>query len=268
VTRRAFDEAVYREYMEFFAQAERKRRWSVFDDVPWERLDGARVDERRVLCAETFCAVEMFLPDYVAEGIGMARDCFGHAWFHANWAYEESKHSLALREYLVRSGQRTPEQMYAFERSVLARRWHMPFRDSRQMVCYGAIQEAATFVIYRKQLAAAEQAQDEVLAAIYRLIARDEAAHAGFYVQVLKAFIDEDRAGAAAALGHVLRNFTMPAYDLIEDYENRVAVMREVGVDRAVFFGEIVFPILKRVGLSRSDLMGAGAPSQALQAKG
>jgi hypothetical protein len=27
----------------------------------------------------------------------------GRAWFHANWGYEESKHSMALGDWLLRS---------------------------------------------------------------------------------------------------------------------------------------------------------------------
>src|SRR5207302_854387 len=109
----AFREAVYREYMEFFEKAERNRRWSVFNDIPWDALSPEKNDEGAALLAETFLGVEMYLPDYVSKGINAVRETFGQAWFNANWGYEESKHGFALREYLVRSGQRTQEQMTA-----------------------------------------------------------------------------------------------------------------------------------------------------------
>src|SRR5581483_7772387 len=32
------EERLYRIYMEFFEKAERERRWSVFDDVPWDKI--------------------------------------------------------------------------------------------------------------------------------------------------------------------------------------------------------------------------------------
>ena len=85
--------------MEFFERAEKNRRWSVFNDIPWDQLDPSVYDEDAALCAETFVGVESYLPDYVSGGINCVRDFFGQAWFSANWAYEESKHALSLREY-------------------------------------------------------------------------------------------------------------------------------------------------------------------------
>src|SRR6185369_1942537 len=106
----------------------------------------------------------MYLPDYVAQGINIARQTFGQAWFQANWAYEESKHSLALREYLLRTGQRTWQEIYDYEQAVLAKKWSAPFTTARQMTLYGAIQEMTTFVIYNKQERLAKEKGDELLA--------------------------------------------------------------------------------------------------------
>jgi len=235
-------EKVYRAYMEFFENAEKRRRWSIFDDIPWDRLDPAAYSPERALCAETFCGVEMYLPDYVANGLNVVRDSFGHGWFQANWGYEESKHSLALREYLVRSGQRTPEQFDAFERQILSKRWRLPFDTARRMTCYGIIQEMATWIIYRKQLEVAREAGDEVLATIYELAARDEAAHAAFYRTVVKIELEEDREGTLADLAHAFGNFRMPGDDLVPDYEQRIEVMRGAGIDRNVFLTRVWFP--------------------------
>jgi acyl-[acyl-carrier-protein] desaturase len=240
--------------MEFFENAERRRRWSVFEDIPWDKLDPAHHDPDRALCAETFCGVEMYLPDYVAGGVNLMRDSFGQAWFQANWAYEESKHGLALREYLVRSGQRTEEQFEQFEREIQRGVWRLPFQSPRRMTCYGAIQEQATFLIYRKQLEVARAAGDEVLATIYDLAARDEAAHGGFYRAVIKLEMEEDRAGTLADLAHVFSKFQMPGVELVPDYDARIEVMRSAGIDRALFLTRVWFPLLKQVGTDRREL--------------
>ena len=55
----------------------------------------------------------MYLPDYVSQGINLLRQNFGAAWFAANWGYEESKHALTLRHWLIKSGHRTEDQMLA-----------------------------------------------------------------------------------------------------------------------------------------------------------
>jgi acyl-[acyl-carrier-protein] desaturase len=255
----AFAERIYREYMTFFERAERTRRWSVFNDIPWDQAESCPRDPTLALCAETFSGVEMYLPDYVSEGINVMRDNFGQAWFTANWGYEESRHALALREYLLRTGQRTAAQNYAFERTVLGKKWRLPFLTARQMTFYGALQERTTFVIYAKQEALARDKGDALLATIYGLIKRDEMAHSRFYERVGQFLLEEDPQGAKADLAHVFRNFTMPAHDLIPDYDGRVEVMRSAGIDRGVFIREVWLATLKQLGVNRADLPPASA---------
>lgn len=250
----ALHEKVYREYMTFFEKSERTRRWNVFNDVPWDKVDTCPRDADLALCAETFCGVEMYLPDYVSQGIAAVRDTFGQAWFQANWAYEESKHSLVLREYLVRTGQRTFEETVEFERKILGQKWTKPFATGRQMTLYGAIQEMTTFVIYHKQEKVAREKGDELLASIYSLVGRDEIAHCRFYEKIAALLLEEDPEGTKADLAHVFRNFTMPAYDLVPDYDSRIRVMRTAGIDRGVFIKEVWLTCLKRLGLTRHDL--------------
>src|SRR5215510_15083384 len=86
---------IYQLFRDYFDMAERKRRWSMKEDIPWEQcsrsLSPALAD-----IVETFCVVELFLPDYLAKTIPGVRDIRGRAWFFANWGYEESKHSMVL----------------------------------------------------------------------------------------------------------------------------------------------------------------------------
>lgn len=260
-------EKMYRLYMEFFEKAERRRRWNVFDDIPWEKVDEVPHDANAALCAETFCGVEMYLPDYVANGINMLRTSFGAAWFAANWGYEESKHALSLRKWLVDSGQRTEEEFAAFEEAVLANQWQAPFTTPRELTCYGAVQEMATFVIYRKQLELAQQRGDTVLASIYTHISKDEAAHAAFYREVIQLELEEDREGTLADLAHTFAHFRMPGVGLVPDYDSRVQVMRGAGIDRSVFFSRVWMPTIKSLGVSRAELGRARRAAEAIAAK-
>jgi acyl-[acyl-carrier-protein] desaturase len=183
---------------------------------------------------------------------------FGQAWFSANWGYEESKHALALREYLVRSGQRTKEQMFEYEKAILSKRWELPFSTARQMTFYGSVQEQATFMMYKHQRALAETRGDAVLESIYRFIARDEAAHADFYRKVTQLELEEDREGTIKDMAIVFAGFQMPGKDLVPDYEARTEVMRQTGgVDRTTFLKEVWFPTLKRVGITREEVTKA-----------
>ena len=79
----ALNEKFYREYMTFFEQAERTRRWNPFTDVDWDALNAAPRDDSLALCAETFCGVEMYLPDYIDGHLDLFRDNWARAWFAA-----------------------------------------------------------------------------------------------------------------------------------------------------------------------------------------
>jgi acyl-[acyl-carrier-protein] desaturase len=251
-------ERLYRLYATFFDKAEQERRWNPYRDVPYEKIPKGGADPTLITIAETFCCVESYLPDYVAKGINIVRPYFGQAWFSANWGYEESKHSIALLEYLLRSGARTPEQMFDLQDRLMEKEWELPFKTARQMTIYGCFQEMATFVIYVKQEQRAKEAGDECLSTIFRLNARDEIAHTRFYQDVTKVLLDEDREGTLRDIAHVAKNFQMPGVGIVPDYEDRIKVMREEGrVDRGVFLQKVFFPVLKYLEVTRQDLLDA-----------
>jgi acyl-[acyl-carrier-protein] desaturase len=248
---------LYEMYKTFFDKAEQERRWNPFRDVPYEKIN-RNAPESLVVVAETFCCVESYLPDYVAKGINIVRPYFGQAWFSANWAYEESKHSVALMEYLLQSGRRSPEAMWDLQSRLMEVEWKLPFHTSRQMTVYGCFQEMATFVIYVKQEQTAKTHGDECLATIFRLNARDEIAHCRFYEDVVKVLLEEDRVGTLRDVAHVAKHFQMPGVGIVPDYDERIKVMREEGkVDRAVFLQKVFFPVLKYLEVTRQELQEA-----------
>jgi acyl-[acyl-carrier-protein] desaturase len=250
------EERLYREYLTFFEKAEKERRWNVFNDIPWERVN-KDASEDLALCAETFCSVEMYLPDYVAGGINVVRKYFGQAWFQANWGYEESKHSLALTHWLIKSGKRTEEQMFDLQNQIFDKEWKLPFSTARQMTFYGCVQEMATFIIYLKHRERAAKEGDEALRQIYDLVARDEIAHCRFYQSVTKVLLEEDREGTLRDMAHVFANFKMPGVGIVPDYDDRILKMREAGIDRTVFIQKVYLPILKYLDVSRHDMLKA-----------
>lgn len=264
-TDRALEERLYKEYMAFFEKAERERRWNVFEDIPWDRIN-KDASEDLALCAETFASVEAYMPDYVTKGLNLVRPYFGSAWFQANWAYEESKHTLTLQEYLMRSGKRTPEQIWDLHERLRSKEWNLPFDTIRRMTFYGCVQEMATFVIYVKHREMAAAQGDECLRTIYDFIARDEIAHTRFYQSVIKVLLDEDRVGTLDDMAHVFANFEMPGVSLVPDYDARILKMREAGVDRGVFIQKVYMPILKYLGVNRHEMLSA--QRRAIEEKG
>jgi acyl-[acyl-carrier protein] desaturase len=246
-------ERLHRNYLDFFETAERKRRWSVFDDIPWDKLDAAHNSEPGAIGIETYCAEEMYLPDYTAGGIELTRSMFGTAWFQACWSYEESKHALVFREYLSRSGLRTEARLQALEDDVFSRQWKLPFKTRRQMACYGALQESATYLAYRTQREKAQLAGNVVLEAIFANVSRDEAAHAGFYRAVVEGELAEDREGTISDLASVIAAFKMPGDGLIPCYQERLKVSG-AGISTRTFVQRCLLPALKSFGTNRAEL--------------
>src|ERR1700716_3830612 len=116
--------AFWRLYRDFFDKAEKRRRLSIPDDIPWNQCN-RHLHPAVADVVESFCAVELYLPDYSSKILPLVRACRGRAWFYANWGYEESKHSLALHDYLLRSGQRSEEQMADLDAMVFSGEWNL-----------------------------------------------------------------------------------------------------------------------------------------------
>ena len=53
-------------YRDYFDKAEKKRRWSLKDDIPWHECNRS-LDPAIADVVQTFCAVELYLPDYVGK---------------------------------------------------------------------------------------------------------------------------------------------------------------------------------------------------------
>ncbi len=251
----------YRAAMEFLEVAERKRNWSLFGDVPWEKIDSAQNSDRKAICIETYCAEEMYLPDYAAHGARMTRDCFGTGWFQARWSFEESRHGLVFREYLTRSGLRSETQFESIEKMVFSSCWEPPFATVRRMACYGALQEGATYLAYKAQKEKADLEGDAVLKTIFTHVGSDEAAHAGFYRKVIEIEMADDRGGTVSDFAHVLANFKMPADGLVPRYQERLKTGGG-GITARQFMEGVVLSTLRSLGITRGELKSARARAE------
>jgi acyl-[acyl-carrier-protein] desaturase len=248
-----YREKIYRIYLDFLKSAETKRRWNIFNDVPWELLESEKADPYTIKGVEYTCIQEMYLPDYGSKVMPLLRASFGHAWFWANWTYEESMHALALREYLLRGGHYSQETMYRFEDRLYAVEWDAPFTTICQMTCYGALQETATYLGYKVLRDRAADSGDRVLEKIFALIGRDEASHGGFYRSLLEVELERDRKGTLADMAFVIPRFKMPGDGLVSDYSER---LKFAGVphDTIWYMEKVVMPVLKGSGTSWDEL--------------
>ncbi len=248
----------YELYLEFFNRAEVERRWNVQKDIPWEQSN-PKVSDDIALIVESFMAVELYLPDYTSKILHLVRQSRGRAWFQANWGYEESRHSLALEQWLLRSGKRSRKEVDDFTEQVLSHEWNLPFETPRQMMVYTVFQELSTGLNYKNLRRRAIEQNDPALATALSHIARDESAHYQFFQDGVKLYLQEDRTGTLEDIKLVLSQFRMPAHDLIPNWEHRgkTIIGQKIFSDR-IFFKEIMRPILSVLGTSRDELQALG----------
>src|SRR5262249_11329917 len=154
-------------------------------------------------------------PDYIAKALPNLRHQRGRAWFHANWGYEESKHSLALGDWLLKSGLRSEEQMADLEGRVFEHEWNLPHASGLGMVTYGMVQELATWLNYRNLRRCAEERGDPALEKLLTLICVDEACHHDFYLHITRIYLERDRESTVRQLRDVIQRFAMPAIYLL-----------------------------------------------------
>jgi acyl-[acyl-carrier-protein] desaturase len=249
------EEAYYRLFREFFDRAEKKRRWSLTDDIPWDKVN-PRLNPAIADVLETFCAVELYLPDYIDKAMPMLRKSRGRAWFHANWGYEEAKHSMAMGDWLTASGQRTEDQLREVETQVGEYEWNLPHDSAIGMVMYGMTQELATFLHYRnlRQCVENDGEGDPALSKILTLICVDERAHHDFYKQITKMYLERDRSGTIEALSRVVHTFKMPAVDMLANGRQRVQAIKELKIfDEDIFFTDVLRPLLSTLDIEWSE---------------
>jgi acyl-[acyl-carrier protein] desaturase len=248
--------AFWRMFRDFFNKAERKRRWNIEDDIPWGQCN-PKLDPAVADVVESFTAVELYLPDYQGKIIPAVRKSKGRAWFYANWGYEESKHSLALGDWLLKSGQRSEEQMADLERSVFEREWNLPHDSQMGMLVYAMVQERATFLAYRNlRQVCQERGDDPALNKLLRLLAVDEMAHHGFFCDCIEIYLKHDRAATLVQLRRVMNDFAMPAiHDLVADSSRRVAAIKGMEImSEEIYYRDVYLPILDELGIDRLEM--------------
>jgi acyl-[acyl-carrier-protein] desaturase len=73
------EKTFYQLFRGYFDLAEKKRRWSLRDDIPWQHVN-KHLSPAIADVVESFCAVELYLPDYVANALSAARASRSWSW--------------------------------------------------------------------------------------------------------------------------------------------------------------------------------------------
>ncbi len=249
------ESSLWRLYRDFFDMAERKRRWSIRDDIPWGDCN-PRLKPEVADVVESFCAVELYLPDYTSKILPVVRQSKGRAWFYANWGYEESKHSLALGDWLLRSGHRTDEQMADLEGQIFAGAWNLPHDSALGMLVYAMVQELATALNYRNlRRSVHDGGGDPALSKLLMYVSVDEQAHYAFFRDCVRLFLKHDPAAVMEQLRRVMNNFAMPAIYDMADSRRHVAGIKALNIfTEDMYYREVYLPVLAALGVDRREM--------------
>lgn len=256
---RAIQRGFYGLYRWYVDRSQTKRSWNPDRSFDWAAL-GQNHSPEILTIIEGFYGVEQYAPDYTSELIRLVRRDYGRSQFQMRWGAEEEKHADLWRNVLLFSRARTPAWIERHTEDLRAEAWVAPYDDPLRMLLYTVIQERATQLYYLNVLKVARGQSDKpqfandadpVLAQVARAIAVDEAAHYAFFLEGARLFLYYYPEETLTALVEVLRNFAMPALDLLPDTEKLGKTIYEGGVfDGRILSRDVIKCALSNLGVT------------------
>jgi hypothetical protein len=182
-------------YPEIYKSLERVR-WSMDQDIPWAAFETDKLSDEQAQTIKmnaitewsALPATEMFLRDNRGDSDFSA--------FMSVWFYEEQKHSLVLIEYL----NRFRPQFAPTEQELHAVRFEFDPAPPYETLMLHFCGEIRLNHWYRR---AAQWHTEPVVQRIYETISRDEARHAGAYLQYMKRALANGGDAARAAFAKI-----------------------------------------------------------------
>jgi len=202
----SIEDALHAEYVGFLQKAERERRWSVFDDLPWER--GQSTSPETLQFVHELGRVKSALVFALGLGPAIAAESQACADFRAAWLFEESRHRLALSDWLLRTelGDVPPPESV---RSSTCPPWARCAETPRERAVLGYLTEMTTFSACAARRSATPA--DPCLRRLLDFVARDDIAHARFFEAALRITAEDDAAGTTLDVTRVAAAFVATA---------------------------------------------------------
>ena len=253
------------------------RNWSPHDYVPWSdgsdygALGGhdwspqqSQLGEVARIAMVTNLLTEDNLPSYhraIAEHFSLD-DAWG-AWVN-RWTVEESRHGIALRDYLVVTRAVDPNAL-EMARIGQVTAGFSPGQQGQGSVrpesmldalVYVTFQELATRVSHRNTgRACAEPIADQLL----KRVSADENLHMIFYRGVGAAALDIAPDQAMHSVCRILKNFQMPGFSIPNFRRNAVKIAVGGIYDLRQHLDDVVLPVLRYWRIfERDDFTGDG----------
>ena len=183
---KATERELYTLYKDHFVQADAERLWNPWSSVAWDTLthtpSPALVDATLALWRDA-----TLLPDYAAINQNLLRASRGRAWFWTHWSYEESKHLIALQEWLSRRGGWDDTALAAAAEELLSTyRWEPPCEEATG-VCVDALLYELSQIERLEALATQAHAEGEtILTELIAFILADDQAQRDYLIEALR----------------------------------------------------------------------------------
>ncbi len=181
------ERALYQLYRAYFRAAEaeggRDSLWRTLDSTAAGPTPSQELAEAALIAYRQ----DLFLPDYNTASLVRLRGSRGRAWFWTRWSYEESRHLLALHEWLLARGVADQETLSELSDDLLgAQRWSPASDDALYLFVDALLWELTELARGEKLLAMARAEGDEPLEQLLVAMLADEAAQRDFFLDALK----------------------------------------------------------------------------------
>lgn len=184
------------------------------------------------------------------------------AWIDI-WTAEESRHALAMRDYLLHSGRCNDwfdSDDYERRRmSMMRRGWHPTGKSPLRFLIYVSVQELATRISHRRT---GQISGDPMLDRLLTQVASDENLHMILYRNLVSAALDLEPILTVKALEAELLAFEMPGSDE-ERFRSTARRMASLGIyNLRIHHDEVVLPLMRFWRLPERDLPVAAEESR------
>lgn len=177
---------LYKLFCAYFSRAEAERNWNLWEAIDWNAESVAPSSALIEATLALYRDVAM-LPDYSSVGLSLLRASRGRAWFWTRWSYEESKHQLALQEWLTRRGGWEGSQIQALSEDLLTRYyWAPPCTDACCVLLDALLYELREIEALTALKAQAEAEGEAILAQVASYLIADDEGQRDFLVEAIQ----------------------------------------------------------------------------------
>lgn len=251
------------------------KAWDPHDYVPWQQgrnyatlggedwsVEQSELSEVARVAMVVNLLTEDNLPSYhrhIAENL--SRDGAWGTWVN-RWTLEESRHSIAMRDYLVVTRGVDPVALESDRMVHLTRGVQAPddFAGVLDQTVYVTFQEVATRISHRQT---GRVCNDPIADALLKRIALDENLHAVFYRNVTAAAFDLTPDQTMESVTKMVRGFDMPGRGMPNWRRNGALMVKHGIYDLRQHLDEVLTPVLQKWRVfDRTDFTARGDRSR------